>query len=350
MKVMLLIVGGLLLSVVLLIAWASAPWSLSAQKIQGEMITVEPDSMMDVDERPSVIKIMTWNISWLYGAGSEGPGYEYRQKEIFDEKMKTLIQEIKLHSPDVLCLQEIDFHSHRTHNINQATVLAKATGYPYVAIAPSWVSNYIPFPSWPMSRNFGSMNSGGAILSRYPILSQEVTLLKKPLANPWWYNIFYLHRYFQKVVIEFGDKKFKLLNLHLEAFDKEDRKSQIQELVSVVKGEQLDFVAGDFNMLPKNATKRSKFFNADEYENDPSADLMQTSGLLEVIPDQIYDKNESLYFTFPAWKPDRRLDYIFYRSGLKMMKAEIFTSALSDHLPLKATFQIDSPRFNPYSQ
>ncbi len=33
-----------------------------------------------------------------------------------------------------------------------------------------------------------------------------------------------------------------------------------------------------------------------------------------------------------------------------MMKAEVLTSALSDHLPLRADFQIDSPKFNPYSQ
>lgn len=350
MKFVIITCSVLLLSLILFIGWASHPWSLGASKVPGEIQTIEVDGMADFEERPSVIKIMTWNLSWLYGEGSEGPGYEFREKSIYDEKMRKLIQEIKDRNPDVICLQEIDFHSHRTHYVNQAVTLAKAAGFPYVAMAPSWVSNYIPFPYWPLSRNFGPMISGGAVLSKYPILSQDVTLLKKPLSNPWWYNLFYLHRYFQKVSIEFGDKKFSLINLHLEAFDKEDRKEQIQDLLGIVKNEKIDFVAGDFNMLPKNATKRRRFFNDDDYENDPSADLMQTSGLLEVIPDAIYDKDEGRYFTFPAWKPDRRLDYIFYRSGLKMMKAEIFTSALSDHLPLKASFQIDSPRFNPYSQ
>jgi endonuclease/exonuclease/phosphatase (EEP) superfamily protein YafD len=32
------------------------------------------------------------------------------------------------------------------------------------------------------------------------------------------------------------------------------------------------------------------------------------------------------------------------------MKAEVLPSASSDHLPLRAIFQISEPRFNPYSQ
>jgi len=194
------------------------------------------------------------------------------------------------------------------------------------------------------------MLSGGAILSRYPLSDHEVTLLNKPASSPWWYNLFYLHRYFQKVTVEVGNKKFNVINLHLEAFDKDNRMDQIRDLVQKIKDEDIDFVAGDFNMLPTSAAKRSKFFNDDDYENDQSFDLMTESGLLEVVPDEIYVKDESLFFTFPAWAPDRRLDYIFYKTGHKMMKAEVLPSALSDHLPLRASFQIDSPRINPYSQ
>ena len=77
---------------------------------------------------------------------------------------------------------------------------------------------------------------------------------------------------------------------------------------------------------------------------------MKKSNLFEVIPEEIYGKDEARFFTFPAWSPDRRREYIWYNSSLKMMKAEVLPSASSDHLPLKATFQINGPRFNPYSQ
>ncbi len=348
-----MILGELLLVVlgfIGILAWAGHPWSLNQIIARPEISHVEPADMMDVEERPSVIKIMTWNISFLYGEGSEGPGYEYRDKKFFEDKLELLVRQIKEANPDILCLQEIDFDSHRSHNINQAQILAQKAGYPYVAQAVSWESNYIPFPYWPISRNFGSMKSGGAILSKYPILSHEVTLLQKPQGNPWWYNVFYLHRYLQKVSIQLGEKTFNVINLHLEAFDKVDRLSQIKLLSDKVKNENINLVTGDFNMVPTGATKKSKFFNTDEYENDASFEVMNKSGMQEVIPEEIYLKDENQYFTFPAWNPDRRLDYIFYQPELKMMKAEILPSALSDHLPLRASFQIDSPRFNPYSQ
>ena len=77
---------------------------------------------------------------------------------------------------------------------------------------------------------------------------------------------------------------------------------------------------------------------------------MKKSGMEEVIPEEIYGKDEPRFFTFPSWKPDRRLDYIYFKKGLKMMRAEVLPSALSDHLPLKASFQISGPNFNPYQQ
>lgn len=333
-----------------LIAWAAYPWSVNEETFEAEIHHVEPEVMVDMEDIPSVVKVITWNIGYLYGQGSEGPGYEHREKEFYEEKLEVFAKEIKEWNPDVICLQEIDFESSRSGDLNQAQYLAKKTGYPYVAEAVSWEANYIPFPYWPLKNNFGRVKSGGAILSKYPLKNHSVTLLTKPMSQPWWYNLFYLHRYFQTVTVELGDKNFKIVNLHLEAFDKVDRLKQVRKLANKVIEENVDFVTGDFNMVPASASKRSKFYNEDDYENDPSYETMMTSKLAEVIPDDIYAKDEKAYFTFPAWAPDRRLDYIFYKPSLKMMRAEVLNSALSDHLPLRATFQIDSPRFNPYSQ
>jgi endonuclease/exonuclease/phosphatase family metal-dependent hydrolase len=336
-------------SLILILAWAAFPWSLNESHQSQEVISIEPQGMIDEEEHPSVIKILTFNIGFLYGKGSEGPGYEHRDRDFYEKRLKEVSKEIHDWGADVVCLQESDFDSSRSHSLNQAQFIAKHAGYPYVAEAHSWKSNYIPFPYWPLKNNFGQMASGGAILSRFPLSNHQVTLLKKPKSQPWWYNLFYLHRYFQKVTLTVGEKEFKLINLHLEAFDKVDRKNQVDKLAQMVKDEDIDIVAGDFNMLPTSANKRSKFFNDDEYENDSSYERMVSSGLSEVIPNDIYSKDESSYFTFPSWSPDRRLDYIWFKPGLKMMKAEVLPSASSDHLPLRATFQIDSPRFNPYS-
>ena len=350
MKMILWTVLGVFVLLIGLITWCAYPWSINEKVLKVDIVHVEPEIMVDVEDYPSVVKILTWNLGFLYGQGSEGPGYEHRDADFYKRNLDQLVKEITEWQPDIICLQEIDFESSRSHDINQAQYLAIKAGYPYVAEAVSWDANYIPFPYWPLKNNFGRMKSGGAVLSKYPILDNNVHLLTKPTSQPWWYNLFYLHRYFQKVTVELGDKKFSIVNLHLEAFDKADRNQQAKNLVSRILSEKIDFVAGDFNMVPPSATKRSRFYNNDDYENDPTYETLLKGNLSEVIPDDIYAKAESQYFTFPAWAPDRRLDYIWYKTGLKMMKAEVLPSALSDHLPLRASFQIDSPRFNPYSQ
>ncbi|MFP5387038.1 MAG: endonuclease/exonuclease/phosphatase family protein [Bacteriovoracia bacterium] len=349
MKMFFWIFLSILVFFVTFFLWASYPWSIGEKMVALPVLDVEPVDMIEIPEAPSVVKILTYNIGFLYGRGSEGPGYEFREKEFYEKALKRVSDEIKELGTEIVFLQEVDFEASRSHDINQARVIAKNAGYPYVAEAPSWESNYIPFPYWPLKNNFGRVLSGGAILSKYPLSDHEVVFLAKPLSQPWWYNFFYLHRYFQKATVHLGNKKFKLVNLHLEAFDKVDRKSQVEKLVEVIKQENVDIVGGDFNMLPPSASRRSKFYNDDNYEDDDSYQVMLTSGLQEVIPDEIYAKDEVKFFTFPSWSPDRRLDYIWYRRDLKMMKAEVIPSASSDHIPLRASFQIDGPRFNPYS-
>lgn len=350
MKIVLVSLLIVFVSFIGLLAWAGYPWSLKGGSFKKDVVHVEPLGMPESDEKPWVIKILTWNLGFLFGQGSEGPGYEMRDQDFYQNRLKELAEKMKSWGPDIIFLQEVDFDSARSHGINQAQYLAIHAGYPYVAEGVSWNANYIPFPYWPLSRNFGHMKSGGAILSRYPILTHDLELLPKPVSNPWWYNVFYLHRYLQKVTIDLSGRKLSFINLHLEAFDTKDRESQIKYLSEIIEKEQIDFVAGDFNMVPTGATKKSKFEGGDNYENDHSFDLMSRTNLAEVIPEDIYLKDEALYFTFPSWKPDRRLDYIFYKKELKMMRAEVLPSALSDHLPLRASFQISSPKFNPYSQ
>jgi endonuclease/exonuclease/phosphatase family metal-dependent hydrolase len=352
MKMFALIIIVPIVLLVSLLAWMSWPWSLSAKTQDVPVTVVEPKVEIEtLEEAPSVIKILTWNLGFLYGKGSEGPGYLPRTNAFYEERLQGLVNQIREWGPDIICFQEIDFDSSRSGNINQAEYVALHGGYPYIAEAVTWEANYIPFPYWPLSRNFGRMRSGGAILSRFPIKSHTLELMAKPSSNPWWYNLFYLHRYFQKVVIDIGGKDYSFINLHLEAFDKETRQNEARALTEKAKKEGIDFIAGDFNMVPDISAKKRKYPESDDdYEGDLSYGVLKKSGLDEVIPEDIYGKDESRFFTFPSWRPNRRLDYIFFKKGLKMMRAEVLPSALSDHLPLRASFQLSGPNFNPYQQ
>ncbi len=330
--------------------WASYPWTISGKNLPSlEIKNIEVLDWVASEEKKSVLKILTWNIGYLYGEGSAGDSYQKRGLEFYQNKLEMIKKDLKSFDADVVFLQEIDFDADRSHRINQAFEMAKSAGYPYFVELTSWKSNYVPFPYWPIENHFGHMNSGGAILSRYPILSASGHLLEKPKNHPWWYNLFYLHRYLQVVEVEVTGKTFRLMNLHLEAFDKSNREDQVKFLIKKIENLKPDFVAGDFNMVPRSALKKNKFNDSDDYEGDRSFDLMEKSGLSEVIPDEIYALNEKKFFTYPSIKPDRRLDYIYFNSSLKLMKAEILSSQVSDHLPVKAYFQIGPPKVNPYS-
>ena len=335
------------IGIFVLLGYWSYPWNLKEKKITGPVVKFFEAS--EDKENSHVLKVLTWNLGFLYGEGSQGPGYESQAKAFYENKLSKLVEEIKKADVDVVFLQEVDFDSARSHHINQAEFVAKNAGFAYVAEASSWELNYIPFPYWPLSRHFGRMKSGGAVLSKYPILKNEIHLLKKPEAHPWWYNIFYLHRYFQKVEIEIDERLYHFINLHLESFNQKNRMEQATSLVQLINKESIDLVAGDFNMLPSVATKTSNFLNStDNYNEDNSYEIVSRSGLKEIIPNEIYDKDEATYFTFPSSRPSRRLDYIWYKSDYKMIKAEVLNSALSDHLPLRAVLQIRVPEFNQY--
>jgi endonuclease/exonuclease/phosphatase family metal-dependent hydrolase len=283
---------------------------------------------------------MSWNIGYVYGVGSEGTDYKPMTEEVHLTRLNQGLAVIKEGNADIVLLQEIDFDSARTHNLDQAMYLAKKAGYAYVAYAPCWQHNYIPFPYWPFKNHFGKMYSGGAILSRYPILKNDVTLFSKPDSNPWWYNLFYLYRFQQRAKIDIGSKEVWIANHHLEAFDKFNRMEQaeiaLNKMLSLEKtGEFVLALGGDFNTTPTNAVQKDKFvgYYDDDYLDDNTFNLFQTH-YPEAISPEDYVLNEKKYFTFASDKLDRRLDFLFFNKDSKVLDFNIVADETSDHLPI----------------
>lgn len=331
----------------LIFLWASYPWDLFPKTEKGQVGSL-PNSPEE-DDRPTTLTLLTWNISYAYGVGSDGTAYQAGQRERLKQNLEHMAQTIRASNADVVFLQEVDFDSSRSFDHNQLLELAGMTGLRHWARASTWRANYVPFPFWPPSEHFGAVDSGGGVLSRWPIKSCEVDLLVKPLERPWWYNLFYLHRYFQTVEIKVGERTLKVLNLHFESWDKGAKLAQARALVEKVKAERPDFIAGDFNMIPDGAIKRSGFINPkDSYENDLAMRTVRQIPYRELVEDATYNLKEDAWFTFPSDRPDRRLDYIFFRPDWVLMRKEVVTglhSEASDHLPLKAIFKFFGPEF-----
>ena len=57
--------------------------------------------------------------------------------------------------------------------------MAQALGLTHGAIAISWDKNYVPFPYWPPTAQFGKILSGQSIISRSPIQQNNRIVLEK---------------------------------------------------------------------------------------------------------------------------------------------------------------------------
>jgi endonuclease/exonuclease/phosphatase family metal-dependent hydrolase len=285
-----------------------------------------------------ILTVMTYNIGYASGL-KNNQGNVLTRDELYDN-LDRIVKTLKKNNTDILAVQEIDFHSKRSHYINQLEYLAHKLKFPYVSYVLNWDKKYVPYPvSLCFKKHFGHMESGQAVLSRFPILENKCYFFIKPLNKPFWYKLFYIERAVQCVKIRLSPSRtIDLYNVHLEAFHVNTRKTQMQQLLDIkVKNDFTSgFILGDFNALPPDASKRNNF--SDEPEIDFRSDntiktMHEKSNLKEVMVDS---------FSFPSDNPTRRLDYVFFSEDFILQKGFIDGNAGtgSDHLPVISTFQI----------
>lgn len=267
----------------------------------------------------NTLNVVTYNLG--YGSGmlnNQGVIYD---REFILKNLDAAAKILAEKKADVIAFQEIDFDSHRTFGINQLEYLAKKLDLAHGAYALNWSKRYLPFPYWPPQIHFGRMQSGLAILSRYPILANEVTILEKPKNNPFWYNWFYLERTVQHAVVDVGPIKIDFFNLHLEAFDYDTRQAQAVKLARLIPAENPNpaIVLGDFNDPEK--------ITLDKNLKDAATTFAEISNLSPVFP-------IGSAKTFPADKPFEHLDHIFVSKEFLVRDTDVPTLETSDHLPV----------------
>lgn len=259
------------------------------------------------------LKIVTYNIG--YASGEKNNQGDVLSRSEIDSNLATIAHTLSDLDADIICLQEVDFYAQRSFNEDQLQVLAKRLKMPYAAYVVTWNKKYIAWPYWPPQHHFGRVVSGQAVLSRYPIVSQDLLYFAKPASNAIWYNWFYLNRIAQRLSVKIANSTVEVWNLHLEAFDKTARDNQLTALGKILNREQdgLRIVAGDYNTASLSV-------------------FMKEAGLSS-------ETNKFTEKTFPSWDPQDDIDHILYR-GLTLETAGIVPGVTaSDHLPLWAVFR-----------
>lgn len=305
--------------------WASSP-NLALNKYN-ELESFKHKSQIKND---SIHSIITYNIGYLSGM-TNNLAVE-KPKSLFDQNLNKVIYELKKADADILAFQEIDFDSNRSFHINQQEEIAKL-GYEFGGQNLNWDKKYVPFPYFPFSMHFGKIISGQSVLSKYSILNQERIELIRNSNNPFYYDSFYIDRLAQVVKIQIKDKILVLINVHLEAYDRDTRAAQMHKIKSLYLKYYLDFptlLLGDFN----------------SDTNLPDASI----GLILKLPhigcaafDPLKPAN-----TYNSESPTERLDYIFYNDNfIKEVNGKVLTQfdQASDHLPLQMNFKFKTKQY-----
>lgn len=324
------VIGGTFLIIILAVVTfyftASSSWESEAKYHQ--LRTWERPETQPGD----TLTAMTYNIGYLSGMTNNLP--VPRLKALFDENLSQAKTVIALINPDIIGFQEIDYLSNRSFNVQQLDELAKSSNYSHALQSINWDRRYVPFPYWPPEHQFGKMLSGQTILAKGSLSIDQVVTLPKPVNAPFYYNAFYLDRLVQIADWEMGGTTIKVMNLHLEAFDKETRiihAKAVKELYESYAKDMPVILMGDFNSPP-----------AILEEEDGMDFVMSTDNIASAIPDSLYASNPSAYFTFDSDSPTKMIDFILYNpSHIQPIHAFVPRAGeISDHLPVVFKFKL----------
>ena len=325
------------------------------------------------------IRVLTWNINT--GHGIRGNLRDRMDKKVLGENLERIAFVIKSVSPDIVCLQEVDFRWAGTHNVNQRRYLRDATGLPYAAstmhhrriISNSvarLIGNYIPSI---FERYFGT-----AILSKYPIVERRGFTFGENFSRFTGLNEIAMllneSKGYTEASMEIDGRKITVMGVHLvsdivfevlkfltgldirgRTFVKEMQARKVLQRLREIKNPVI--LAGDLNTIPLESGRHdfagAKNGDPDDYRNDKTMAIIRESGLVRTLPilfgsgtaDEI-----ARYRTYPTTEPDRVLDYVFVTREFEIVDYTAITGESilrravdempSDHLPVVATVRL----------
>ena len=202
--------------------------------------------------------------------------------------------------PDLVGLQEVDRGVKRTEGKDEIAELASMTRMEY-AFAPNL--------------DYQGGKYGVAILSRFPIKTTEHRMFENKREAE--------RRGMLRVEVEVGGQKLNFVTTHLDYQFEDGRLFETEQMLKFledVKGPLI--VVADFNDVPAGSAYR---LMSTKFDDAWVASGVRADG-----------------FSYPADKPVKRIDHIFYRSvgGARAKKAWVIPALASDHIPVMAEIEI----------
>ena len=262
---------------------------------------------------------------------------------------------------DIVLMQEVDVQSKRSSYIDQVQWLLDHTSMNYGVYASMWEVQFVP------SDGLGRVNTGNAILSKWPLSEAERIQLSLRGDQDALTKAFYVRRNVLKAVVNYPGNPFWAVDIHASAFSNDDTKQkqflEFKDVLDEINSKGEIFVAGgDLNELPPGATKNNYCEEdrcPDELpEDDEGCDFSNETTWINPLYDTYvpsvslvdYQQNEQLYFTHASthdinderYQWNRKLDYLFTntawvpRSEITHQEAQLE----SDHVAVSAKWVV----------
>jgi endonuclease/exonuclease/phosphatase family metal-dependent hydrolase len=306
------------------------------------------------------LKVMTYNIK--FGGGRidfffdcHGDRVLMTEGEVIEnmDRLAKIIDEV---DPDILFLEEVDVNSKRSAFLDQVQWLLDHTKMNYGAYASQWRADFVP------SDGLGAMDSGNAILSRWPLT--EATRFALPLREDQAdiVRYFYLRRNILEAKVA-PDKglPLQLIAIHAEAYSQDGTKKKHIEIfeshVDAAAKQGAVIAGGDLNALPPGSDKLSNFPDSACTEEYLADDFREETDWLDslydhynsAIPLADYQADNSAYFSHTTSKDafwNRTLDYLFSNrpmsngAVLQEKVGNVTMMDASDHAPLVVDVEV----------
>lgn len=235
----------------------------------------------------SKLRVMTYNIH--VGVG-------------MDKKMdlQRIADVINQEHPDLVGLQEVDRGVKRTQGVDEIAELARMTRMEY---------------AFAHNLDYQGGQYGVAILSRYPILKTDHRMYRNKREAE--------RRGMIRIEVNVDGRSLSFATTHLDYQYEDGRIFEAGQLLDFLKGQKEALIlVGDFNEEP----------NGDAYK-------LVSAYFRDAWVDS---KAKETGLSYPADKPAKRIDYIFYKlsTQVRAKKAWMVNTLASDHVPVVAELEL----------
>lgn len=320
--------------------------------------------VMDAGPPAAALTLMSYNLK--FGGGRVDFFFDCHGDRVLMSRaevlrhLEALAEKVRQVDPDVLFVQEVDVNSKRSAYVDQLQWLLDHTSLNFARYASQWKADFVP------SDGIGAVDSGNAILSKYPLGAGTRIALALRTDQSGLERYFYLRRNLLRAKLEVpGGSSVALVAVHTEAYSRDGTKlAHIErfkeELDALAEMGELVVGAGDLNTLPPGSEQVSGFddsacteeYEADDYSRETEWLRPLYDSYLPDTPLADYQADNARFFSHTTrgdgfW--NRKLDYIFTNGRFTPSSSlthqdessgGMATLPLSDHAPISVLLEL----------